>query len=143
MQNTTNLWLVAGGVLCVMELFLPTQFIILLMGLSALIVGLLSTWVESFALQIVLWLLLSLLGVWLIKRFYTPPRQTLTGGDDIEAETLTGIAPGQTGRVLYEGNSWRAKAVDGTQEIAPQEKVYVVRREGNTLIVASEKMFKN
>jgi len=143
MQNTTNLWLVAGAVLCIMELFLPTQFIILLMGLSALIVGLVSTWVGSFALQIVLWLLLSLVGVWLIKRFYTPPRKTLSGGDDIEAKTLTSIAPGQLGRVLYEGNSWRAKAVDETAEIAPQEKVYVVRREGNTLIVASEKMFKN
>jgi len=143
MQNTTNLWLVAGAVLCIMEFFLPTQFIILLMGLSALIVGLLSPWVGSFALQIVIWLLLSLLGVWLIKRFYTPPRQTLTAGDDTEAETLTSISPGKLGRVLYEGNSWRAKAVDGTQEIAPQEKVYVVRREGNTLIVASEKMFRN
>ena len=40
MQNTTQLWLIAGGFLCVIELFLPTQFILFLMGLSALLVAL-------------------------------------------------------------------------------------------------------
>lgn len=143
MQNTMNLWLVAGAILCVMEFFLPTEFIVLFLGLSAIIVGFLSGWVSSFSLQVVLWLFLSITGVWLLKRFYTPPKNILTRGDDLEAETLTSIAPGEEGRVIYEGNSWRAKAVDRSQEIAPHEKVYVVRREGNTLIVASEKMLKD
>ncbi len=145
MQNTTNLWLVAGIVLCVIELFLPTQFIVLLLGISAIVVSLISVWLDVFAIQVILWLVISILGVWLLKRFYNANnhKYILTRGDDQEAQTITEIPPGKEGRVLYEGNSWRAKAIDRTQTIAPNETVYVVRREGNTLIVASEKMLKD
>lgn len=55
--------------------------------------------------------------------------------DAKEAQTMTEISAGQTGRVLYEGNSWRARCEDELEVIAPNQKVYVVRREGNTLIV--------
>lgn len=143
MQGPALLWLVAGVILCVSELFLPTQFIIFLMGISALAVAVISLSVTSLALQIVLWLIFSTLGVWLLTKFYVPKKRILELGDDQEGETLTAIPPGQTGRVLYEGNSWRAKSVDQTGEIPPQEKVYIVRKEGNTLIVVSEKMFKD
>lgn len=143
MQNTTSLWLIAGALLCFSEFLIPTQFILFLLGLTALIVALIATVLPSFAIQVVLWLFLSTLSVWLLKRWYTPSVKSLAKGDDVEGETITAIPAGKTGRVLYEGNSWQAKAADHSQEIPPQEKVYVVGREGNTLIVASEWMLRN
>ncbi|ELR96857.1 NfeD family protein [Gloeocapsa sp. PCC 73106] len=144
MQNTTSLWLIAGAILCFAEFCIPTQFILFVLGFTALIVGFISMVLPSFAMQVVLWLFLSSLSVWLLQRWSTAlVKPKMVGGDDLEGETITAIPAGKTGRVLYEGNSWQAKAADHTQEIAPQEKVYIVRREGNTLIVASEKMFKN
>lgn len=143
MQNTTTLWLIAGVILCFSEFIIPTEFILFLLGLAALLVGFIATVLPSFSLQVGLWLVISSLSVWLLKRWYTPPPRSLERGDDLEGETLTAILPGKTGRVRYEGNSWLARAADQNQEIAPQEKVYVIRREGNTLIVASEKMLRN
>ena len=65
-----------------------------------------------------------------------PVRSTkLKQSDAIAGETLTAIEPGQTGRVLYEGNSWRAECEDQEITIAASQKVYVVGRKGNTLIV--------
>lgn len=142
MQSASLLWVVAGIILCVSELFLPTQFIIFLMGISALIVAGISLWISNFALQVVLWLMVSALGVWLLTKFYVPKRKSFSLGDSQEGETLTTIMPGKTGRVRYEGNSWSAKSADPSQLITAEEKVYVVGREGNILIVASEKMLK-
>ncbi|MEM8778980.1 MAG: NfeD family protein, partial [Cyanobacteria bacterium P01_G01_bin.49] len=46
--------------------------------------------------------------------------------------------PGKTGRVLYEGNSWSAICADEEMSIASHQKVYVVMRKGNTLIILPE-----
>jgi membrane protein implicated in regulation of membrane protease activity len=73
--------------------------------------------------------------VFVTRRFFT--RKAVLKLDATEAETLTEILPGKTGRVLYEGNSWNARCdVGGT--IAPQQRVYVVGRKGTTLIVVPE-----
>jgi membrane protein implicated in regulation of membrane protease activity len=39
--------------------------------------------------------------------------------------------------VIYEGASWKARNEDDQGAIAPRQKVYVLRREGNTLIVVA------
>jgi len=57
----------------------------------------------------------------------------------IVAETLTEIPAGKEGRVLYEGNLW-ARCDDHNLAIAPNQKVYLVRREGTTLIVLPENL---
>lgn len=129
------LWLIAGLILCSVELFVPTAFVAFLMGLSACAIALVA-WLlpTAFPLHVVLWLLLSTALVFLSRRFLPHPSVSKKL-DAMEAQTLTEILPGQTGRVLYEGNSWRARCEDGMEAIAPNQKVYVVRREGNTLIV--------
>jgi membrane protein implicated in regulation of membrane protease activity len=76
----------------------------------------------------------SLLSVYATQRLL--PKKTAKPLESAtEAETLTEIPAGKTGRVLYEGNSWRAVCSDETISIAPHEKVHVVRREGNTIVV--------
>lgn len=141
MPSTTVIWLLAGTVLCLTELFLPTAFVAFLMGISAFVVALLSQVVlGKIWLQGVVWLLLSTFLVVLSRRFVTLPRRKTKIQHAIIAETLTEIPAGKTGRVLYEGNSWRARCDDEKLTIAPNQRVYVTRREGTTLFVMPENL---
>jgi membrane protein implicated in regulation of membrane protease activity len=130
----TWLWLVAGAVLCLIELFLPTAFVTFMMGISAIVVALVSLIFPQLSLQVVIWLALSTALVLLSRRFVPPPHRKSKIKDAIVAETLTEIAAGN------EGNSWRARCEDEKLSLAPQQKVYVVRREGTTLIVVPENL---
>ena len=128
------IWLIAGISLCVAELFLPTTFILFNMGVAAIIVALVSQILPFPNLLIALWVVIAILGVFLSRRFFSKPK-IKNLGDAQEGETLTAILPGKTGRVLYEGNSWRAKCVDQKTAIAENELVYILEKQGNTLIV--------
>ncbi len=128
-------WLIAGVLLCLMELALPTAFVTFLMGISALIVAAIALIIPNLGLQVSLWLVLSTASIILSRRWLSvKPNKSLLK-DSHEGETLTEISPGQAGRVLYEGNSWRAICEDETIAIAQKEKVYITRRQGNTLVV--------
>ena len=140
MPHLTLLWIVAGGILCLMEFIFPTAFVAFMMGVAALLVAGISLFLPHYTLSVALWLLFSTVLIVLSRRFFTPKRKTSITGDDREGETITAIPAGSTGRVLYEGNSWRAKCADVTRELAPNEPVYIVRRQGNTLIVLPTKM---
>ncbi|PPS43961.1 NfeD family protein [Chroococcidiopsis sp. TS-821] len=136
--NVTLLWLIAGAVLCLMELVLPTAFVAFMMGLSAFVVAIVSLVIPQLSLQAFLWLGLSAALILLSRRLLIPKRKKLQ--DAYIAETLTEIPAGRDGRVIYEGNSWRARCEDRHLAIAPSQKVYVVRREGTTLIVVPEEL---
>ena len=136
----TFFWILSGSVLCLMELFLPTAFAAFMMGISAFVVALVSLVIPHFGLQVFLWLALSTAFVLLSRRFLPPPRRINKIQDAIVAETLTDIPAGKEGRVLYEGNSWRAQCEDRQIAIAPNQRVCVVRREGTTLIVLPENL---
>lgn len=137
--SLSMLWLLAGSILCLLELFVPTAFVAFVMGLSAFAVALVALIVPQFPVQVVLWLLLSTTLVFFSRRFLPHPRVSKSL-DAKEAQTLTEIPAGQTGRVLYEGNSWKARCMDEAEAIAPNQKVYVVRREGTTLIVVPQNL---
>ncbi len=140
-MSSTLLWLVAGAVLCSLELVLPTAFVAFMMGISAFVVALVSLIFPQLTLQVFLWLALSTTLVVLSRRLLpSPPRRLNKIQDALVAETLTEIAAGKEGRVLYEGNSWRARCEDHKLAIGPDERVYVVRREGTTLIVMPENL---
>ena len=134
------MWLIAGVALCTVELILPTAFITFIMGISAVLVAVISLVLPLPNILIALWVIFSLLGVISSRRFFIPKRKINNVGDDREGETLTTILPGKTGRVLYEGNSWRAKCADKNMEIAEKEAVYIVEKQGNTLIVLPSKL---
>lgn len=137
--NPTILWLLAGAVLCFLELLVPTAFVEFMMGLSAFVVAGVSLLIPSTSLQVALWMILSVASVFAFRRLL--PHHTVAAiADAKEAETLTEISPGQPGRVLYEGNSWRAKCDDEDSAIAAHQKVIVTRREGNTLFVLPENL---
>lgn len=133
------LWLLFGTALCLVEFFLPTAYTAVIMGVAAMIVALIAVVITSPFLQVILWLLLSG-GLFLLFRRFTPQRKSSAIRDALEAQTISEILPGQTGRVLYEGNSWRARCSDETKAIAPNQKVYVIGREGTTLIVLPDNL---
>ncbi|MBW4484243.1 MAG: NfeD family protein [Tildeniella torsiva UHER 1998/13D] len=136
-MNYPLFWAILGAVFCLMELFLPTGFVESTLGLSAFVVAFMALAVPSFSVQIVVWVALSLLFIFLLLRF-VPKRTPYSLQESTEARTLTAIAPGQTGRVIYEGNSWQARCDDETITIGADQPVVVVRRKGNTLYVIPE-----
>ncbi|MEM8603615.1 MAG: NfeD family protein, partial [Cyanobacteria bacterium P01_H01_bin.121] len=93
--------------LCTLEVFLPTEFIEFALGLSAILTAIVALVVPWFSVQIMIWLALSGALIWLIQRWVR--RQRSSKLDATEARTLTAIPAGETGRVLYEGNSWQAR----------------------------------
>lgn len=127
-------WVIIGVVLCLLELMLPTAFVESALGVSAFVVALLTPVVPSVNYQIALWVLISLLVLWALKRFI-PNRTAPALREATEARTTTAIAPGQVGRVIYEGNSWQARCSDDQISIEPNQEVFVVERKGNTLVV--------
>jgi membrane protein implicated in regulation of membrane protease activity len=133
------LWLIAGVILCFMELIFPTAFVELIMGISAALVGLIALILPQFSLQVVIWLILSTLLIVLSRRFLTPQKKLSSLADDQEGQALSQIPAGASGRVLYEGTSWRAKCADENLTINPEEVVYIVGRQGTTLIVLPKK----
>jgi len=137
--SPTVLWLLIGVGFCLVELLLPTAFISSVMGVSALIVALISLVLPQLSWQIILWMIISVALVVLVQR-WVPKQKASSLMDDVEAETLTEILPGKMGRVLYEGNSWQARCGDESLAIAPQQKVYVVGRKGNTLLIMPENL---
>ena len=133
-MSAALVWVIVGVVLCLMELVLPTAFIESALGVSAFVVALLTWVVPNPNLQIVLWMLISMLMFWALKRFI-PNRTAPALKEATEARTTTVISPGQVGRVIYEGNSWQARCSDDQLSIEPNQEVFVVERKGNTLIV--------
>lgn len=96
MPSTTLIWLLAGALLCLTELFVPTAFVAFLMGISAFVVALLSQVIlHKLWLQAVVWLLLSTSFVLLSRRFVTPSRRKSKIQQAIVAETLTEIPAGK------------------------------------------------
>ncbi len=139
MVSPALLWLIAGAILCFSEAIFPVAFVAFMMGISAMVVAAIALVIPSFPIQVILWLGFSTLSIVGSRRF-VPKQKTLnsTVGDAQEGETLTEISPGKTGRVLYEGNSWQAICADDKIAILPHQKVYIVTRKGNTLVVLPE-----
>jgi membrane protein implicated in regulation of membrane protease activity len=136
--SPTVLWLAVGIILCVMELVLPTAFVEFLPGVSALIVAGLSLFIPNFLVQVLLWVGLSAAFILLSRRFLSKQKAPHSLDSAQEAQTLTAISPGEAGRVICDGNSWRAKCSDPEMAIAANQPVFVVGRQGNTLIVIPE-----
>jgi membrane protein implicated in regulation of membrane protease activity len=133
--NPSGWWLITGIVLCSIELLIPTAFIAVCLGVSALLVSLVALFLPSwFGLQLTIWMLLSC-GLVLLGYRINKKRTSRKIQESTEAEALTAMMPNQTGRVLYEGASWQARCADGVEAIEPHDKLQVVDRQGNTLIV--------
>ena len=133
-MHPSLLWLMVGGSLCLVEFVVPTALTAVFLGLGALVMSVLALILPPWiGLQVLLWLVCTALIAVLGHRFL--PRRSAIDFTHTEAQALTAISPGQMGRVLYEGSSWRAKCGDGVSKIAPDDQLHVIGREGTTLLV--------
>jgi membrane protein implicated in regulation of membrane protease activity len=152
-------WLLLGVVLSAIDLFIQKtqpqryRFYLLMMGAAALIssfilwrgsIAFQFDWAivmyEAFDWQIFYWMGISLaLSIWIRPVFIV--RKKFVIPESTEAITISEILAGEVGMVMYEGASWKARNED-SQGIAPKRKVYVLRREGNTLIVIPDRLIR-
>jgi membrane protein implicated in regulation of membrane protease activity len=152
-------WLLLGVVLSAIDLFIQKtqpqryRFYLLMMGAAALISSFIlwrgsiafqfdwaNVMYEAFDWQIFYWMGISLaLSIWIRPVFIV--RKKFVIPESTEAITISEILAGEVGMVMYEGASWKARNED-SQGIAPKRKVYVLRREGNTLIVIPDRLIR-
>ncbi|MFS8857404.1 NfeD family protein [Synechococcus sp. H55.7] len=137
-------WIVFGLVLIASELFLP-ELVAGPVGVAALGAALLAYWGWPIWAQFSAWILLSI-GLIVLSRRLVPSGSTQLEDllkESREARAVTAIPPGQRGRVSYLGSTWNAKCSIPNLEIQAGQELYVVERQGNTLIVMPAKMLKS
>jgi membrane protein implicated in regulation of membrane protease activity len=130
-------WLVLGLALLTLEMFTPSGFVLLWMGVSALIVGAVAS-VLPGAAELVLFSVLSIATIVLFKRFRPAPAPS-------DAPTLNRRGESYVGRVFTLGdpiiNGVGKLRVDDSQwritgpDLPPGSQVKVVRADGATLQV--------
>ncbi|WP_373479088.1 NfeD family protein [Geminocystis sp.] len=143
MSSPVFLWLIIGAILCLMELIFPTAFVEFAMGLSAIMVAGLALLIPYDNVLIILWMVISVVLVMMTKKFIMPKKKDPILEQAQEGITITAIEAGKIGQVMYEGNSWSAVCEDENIKIFPDEKVYIVSRNGNTLSVLPTRFLKN
>lgn len=139
----SQVWLLIGITLCVIELLipLPTFLIAGALGVAAIFVAAITIVLPIPALQILAWMLISGMLVFASRKFI--PKDSHQLQEASEGITLTAIPAGQTGRVQHEGVSWKARCDDPQIAIAEQQKVIILRRQGTTLIVVPSNWLNN
>jgi membrane protein implicated in regulation of membrane protease activity len=143
MSSPSFLWLIMGVILCILELIFPTAFVEFAMGLSAIIIAGLALIIPYNNVLIILWMIISVFLLIMTKKFIMPKKKDPILEEAKEGITVTVIKAGKTGQVMYEGNLWSAICEDENIEILPDEKVYIVTRNGNTLSVLPTRFLKN
>lgn len=103
------------------------------LGIAAIITAIAALRVPSPLAQMVLWGVLSFTLASLMRSLM--PKEAKTLAHDTEAWVRTTIPANGMGRVIYEGTLWQARCQLPDVAIAPQQQVYVVGRQGNTLFV--------
>lgn len=133
-------WIIVGLVLIAAELFLP-ELVAGSVGLAALLAGLLAYLGLPIWVQFSAWIGMSIVFVILSRRLV--PHGSAQLEESREARAVTAIPAGERGRVSYLGSTWNAKCSIPTLEIQPGQDLYVVERQGNTLIVMPAKMLNS
>jgi membrane protein implicated in regulation of membrane protease activity len=133
-------WLALGFALLILEMLLPTGFVLLWVGVAAVVVGAV-TWLVpglGWALEFTLWGVLSVVSILLWRRLRKPPapsdRPLLNRrGDSYVGRTFTLTEPlvNGIGKLRVDDSQWRISGPD-----APAgSQVRVVAADGATLRV--------
>ncbi|MEL6223516.1 MAG: NfeD family protein [Cyanobacteria bacterium J06626_14] len=131
-QSPHRLWLISGLVVLGLGMLVGEPGIASI-GLAALITAVLALSVPSISVQLIVWSILSLALAIVLRGLVgqkTKPSQWQT-----EAEVTMTIPEGRVGEVAYEGTLWKAKCDIADLQVSQGELVYVVGRQGNTLLV--------
>jgi len=134
-------WIVIGFILLILEMNTGT-FVMLGLGVAAIIVGILDiTMQTTFTTEIVTWTVLSIVSIWLWKKWVKTPHVSNTGQSDHSLDTLGTVTkeihPHQRGKVTFDtpvlGNTtWHATS---TEELSKGERIKIVEINGQLIAV--------
>lgn len=137
-------WFIAGGVLTLLEFFIP-GLVVIFLGLGAIATGVMLYfgYIRDAYIAIAFFVTSSIVLLVTLRRiairFYPSFSEKTESDEDAliagqEAETITTIFPDNfEGRVKYSGTTWPARSTGGT--IAEKQRVHIVGRENINLIV--------
>lgn len=132
-------WSILGLVLIAAELTLP-GLVAGSVGLAALIAAGLAWLGVPAAGQLVVWGVLSAVLTSLTRRLV--PKGSTQLEEPREARSIAPIPAGTLGRVSYQGSIWNARCSIPELEIPAEQDLYVVERQGNTLLVMPAKLLQ-
>ena len=138
-----KIWIVAGIVLAVLELFVPGMVLVFL-GSGALLValliwlGMVQTWVASLTTWFIASLALLLVLRSFFQKFVTGDEERQSTDEDADAygqvvDVVEEIRPDSEGRIRYRGTTWQAACYDKT--LVAGSKAQIVFRENLIWIV--------
>jgi inner membrane protein len=134
-------WIVVGALLLSAELFVPTDFFLVFLGVAALLVG--GVGLSGIALPIWgQWLLYAALSLLLLVTVRGPLKRRMPAGDSRADDTLVGeialirerLEAGATGTAELRGARWTARNAD-TTALEPGARARVERVDGLVLHV--------
>ena len=135
------IWLIVGILLCVLEI-LTVDFSLLCFGIGCLAAAGTAYFGQSFSVQLAVFSLVSVAALVVVRpallRFLYRGNEAKTnvdrligmGGRVVEAI----VHETDSGRIMLEGEDWRAESVD-EQNLDVGEKVVVVRVDGTRVLV--------
>ena len=134
-----HIWVIAGILLLVIEIFTPS-FVAGSFGIGGILTAIVAAITDNVNIQIVAFCVFSVLSFVLIRPFLKKfeKKETPTNMDSLKGQTYIvaeEIGPDQkTGYLKADGDMWRAIAEKG-ENIKEGEKARVIRIDGNTLYV--------
>ncbi|RZM82285.1 NfeD family protein [Leptolyngbya iicbica] len=125
-------WIVGGCCLLAFSLVLPNPPIVAL-GLASLVTAIAAVRLPTLPSQLLICSILAAVFTLVMRGLLPQESKELAAAPT--ARVCDAIAPGELGRVHYEGAIWHARCQISDVAIAPQTQVRVIERQGNTLIV--------
>lgn len=137
------LWILFGLFLLVLELFLPTGFFVFLIGIGAVVTGLIVStelagplWLHWLLFVAVSSALLMYVRRFMMGRADSAAKEVDRGPQGQVVVISSDIAPGGTGSAELRGSTWSVRN-DGQQPLKAGDRCIVERVEGILLIVSS------
>jgi membrane protein implicated in regulation of membrane protease activity len=144
MHGVSVIWLIAGVVLAVAELF-TLDLVLIMLGAGAFAASLAGALDAPLPVQLGVFAVVSVLGLLGVrpairKRLHRGAEPAVMGVSALEggpATVVEEVAPGR-GMVKIGGEHWQARPADAAQVIAVGEQVRVVEIRGATALVWKE-----
>jgi len=130
---TYQLWLIGGLLTLAVSTVVPEPTFSAL-GIAAVITAIAALTITNISVQFLIWAILAVVMA-LIMRSMVPAESASGLEEPQEAEVQTTIPRGGVGEVIYEGSYWSARCQVSDVTITAGERVRVVGRQGNTLMV--------
>ncbi len=137
-------WIAFGVILVVLEIIVP-QFVVIWFGLSAILIGAIDRFAElSFSTQLALWIIFSLLFLYVWLKYFKPKTITDSGmteqGLGTKGIVKEKITPTKRGKVIFEtpvlgSSEWSATSDEVLEE---GEKVTIKSVHGQLINVKKE-----